>query len=170
MGDYKAIRKKKGAIERYDLNSDLGEQHDIAEQYPEAITRAAAIFGPARTPNPNWRVAAKTQAAPRRQAVQRWFTGLAPHPRCSSWTEYEKASIDLTLFDLDNDIGETKDVKNEHPDVVATMQKLADQMRQDLGDSARKIQGTGRRPAGRLEKDDPRCVVQDGLQTLVKSP
>jgi hypothetical protein len=66
MGDYKAIRKKKGAIERYDLNSNLGEQHDIAEQHPEAVTRAAAIFGSARTQKPNWRVAAKAQAAPRR--------------------------------------------------------------------------------------------------------
>ncbi len=81
---------------------------------------------------------------------------------------YGKANIDLALFDLDNDIGETKDVKDEHPDVVATMQKLADQMRQDLGDSARKMQGSGRRPAGQLEAADARYVVKDGVQTLVK--
>lgn len=81
---------------------------------------------------------------------------------------YDKASIDLALFDLENDIGETKDVKDQHPDIVAAIEKLADRMRQDLGDSARKQKGSGRRPAGQLEPGDPRYVVKEGLQTLVE--
>ena len=63
--------------------------------------------------------------------------------------KYEQARIDVALFDLENDISEQHDVAAEHPDVVATLQQLADQMRQDLGDSLQKTPGTGRRPPGK---------------------
>jgi len=70
-------------------------------------------------------------------------TGGKPAP-------YSKAKIGLALFDLENDIGETTDVKDRYPDIVAKIQKLADQMRQELGDSAKNITGRGVRPPGRL--------------------
>jgi arylsulfatase A-like enzyme len=60
----------------------------------------------------------------------------------------ETARIDLSLFDLESDPGETKDVKEAHPDVVARMQKLAEAFRDALGDDKRP--GKGVRPAGRL--------------------
>jgi hypothetical protein len=50
---------------------------------------------------------------------------------------------------LENDISEQHNVADQHPDVVKRLQELADAMRQDLGDSARKMQGTGRRPPGK---------------------
>jgi arylsulfatase A-like enzyme len=64
--------------------------------------------------------------------------------------KYDETEIGLSLFNLETDIAETTDVKEQHPDVVASMQKLADQMRADLGDSATKIEGSGIRPAGQL--------------------
>ena len=64
--------------------------------------------------------------------------------------KYSQARIGLELFDLENDIGESKNIANQHPDVVGTMQKLADAMRKNLGDSTKKINGKGVRPAGRL--------------------
>jgi arylsulfatase A len=64
--------------------------------------------------------------------------------------KYEQAKIDVALFDLENDIGEQRDVAAEHPDIVARLQQLADQMRQDLGDSLQKTTGTGRRPPGKV--------------------
>ena len=64
--------------------------------------------------------------------------------------KYEQAKIDLALFDLENDISEQHNVADQHPDVVKRLQELADQMRQDLGDSARKMPGTGRRPPGKV--------------------
>lgn len=82
---------------------------------------------------------------------------------------YDQGKINLALFDLENDPGETTDVKDQHPDVVAAIEKLADKMREDLGDSARKMKGTGRRPHGELEKGDKRFVNKDGVQTLVDS-
>jgi arylsulfatase A-like enzyme len=64
---------------------------------------------------------------------------------------YSQAKIDLTLFDLENDIGETTDVAAKHPEVVRKIKALADAMRKDLGDSGTKTQGAGIRPPGRLE-------------------
>jgi len=64
--------------------------------------------------------------------------------------KYEQTKTELALYDLSTDIGEQHNVADEHPDVVERLQKLADAMRQDLGDSAMKIEGTGRRPSGKV--------------------
>jgi arylsulfatase A len=64
--------------------------------------------------------------------------------------KYDETEIGLALFNLETDMGETQDVKNEHPEIVARIQVLADKMRADLGDSATKTEGSGIRPAGRL--------------------
>ena len=61
---------------------------------------------------------------------------------------YSQAKIGLALFNLKIDIGESDDVADKHPDIVKRMQKLADSMRDDLGDGNRK--GKGRRQAGKL--------------------
>jgi arylsulfatase A len=63
--------------------------------------------------------------------------------------KYEQAKIGLALFDLENDIGEQHNVADQHPDIVKRLQQLADEMRQDLGDGARKMPGKGRRPPGK---------------------
>jgi len=83
---------------------------------------------------------------------------------------YQRAQQELALFDLERDIGETTDVKDQHPEVVATITSLAERMREDLGDSATGVKGTGRRSPGTLEPADARFVVQEGVQTLVEAP
>ena len=65
--------------------------------------------------------------------------------------KYEQAKIGLSLFDLESDIGETIDVKDQHPEIVARMKMLADRMRQDLGDTATGVTGSGIRPPGRVQ-------------------
>ncbi|MFB0525450.1 MAG: sulfatase [Phycisphaerae bacterium] len=64
--------------------------------------------------------------------------------------KYEQAKIGLALFDLESDIAEQHNVSAQHPDVVKRLLALADKMRQDLGDSAKKMTGKNRRPPGRL--------------------
>jgi len=59
------------------------------------------------------------------------------------------------LFDLDADVGETTDVAAENPDVVKRLRALLDLARADLGDSATGVEGTGRRPAGRVDNPVP---------------
>ena len=63
-------------------------------------------------------------------------------------TRYSQSKIGLALFDMESDIGETKDVKALHPDVVRRLQELGEKMRGDLGDG--KKPGPGRRQPGRL--------------------
>ncbi len=73
---------------------------------------------------------------------------------------YDQAQIELSLYDLENDIAESTDVKDKHPEVVAKMQQLADAMRADLGDG--KNAGKGRREPGRLEPGDLRFHWEPG--------
>ena len=63
---------------------------------------------------------------------------------------YEQKRIDLALFDLENDIGESKNVKDEHPEVVARLQGLARNMQEELGEGRQR--GKGVRPPGRLRQ------------------
>ena len=65
-------------------------------------------------------------------------------------TKYSQAKIGLSLFNLEEDIGESTDVKAKHPKVVAKMQALGQAMRKELGDQGKK--GSGQRKAGRLAK------------------
>lgn len=64
---------------------------------------------------------------------------------------YTQQKTDLALFHLKDDIGETTDVKDAHPKIVAQLMKFADQAREELGDSAKQIQGKGIRSPGRWE-------------------
>ncbi len=64
--------------------------------------------------------------------------------------KYEQAEIGQALFNLVEDIGETQDVSQDHPDVMQHMLELVERARADLGDSAVKRTGANVRPAGQL--------------------
>jgi arylsulfatase A len=51
--------------------------------------------------------------------------------------QYRQEKIATSLFDLESDPGETKDVAADHPDIVGRLSALADRARADLGDSLR---------------------------------
>jgi len=61
----------------------------------------------------------------------------------------KRGKVPLELYDVRNDLSETQEVSAQHPDVVARLQKLADQARAELGDEGRA--GSGQRPAGLVE-------------------
>jgi len=60
------------------------------------------------------------------------------------------ATIGLELFDLNSDIGETVNVVDQHPAVVAELEALAESYRNDLGDSLTGHLGSGTRPPGEI--------------------
>jgi arylsulfatase A len=68
--------------------------------------------------------------------------------------DYEMADADLSLYDLDNDISETNNVIDQYPDVVAQLEKSAEQARHELGDRLQKRKGTENRLPGKLEPGD----------------
>ena len=57
----------------------------------------------------------------------------------------------IELYNLETDISETMDVAAKNPKVVATIQKLANDMRNRLGDSLLGIEGTENRLPGRID-------------------
>jgi len=62
---------------------------------------------------------------------------------------YRVEHIGLTLYNLRDDIGETRNVSAAHPEIVTRLQALATAARDDLGDPLTTNPGTGRRSAGR---------------------
>jgi arylsulfatase len=64
--------------------------------------------------------------------------------------KYRNVQAELELYDLDKDIGETRNVADQHPDVVKRLAALAEQARDDLGDKLTNRTGRGVREPGRL--------------------
>lgn len=61
--------------------------------------------------------------------------------------------IDLELFDLQNDIGETRNLAARYPEIVEHLEALAEKCRDDLGDSQNHRSGRNVRPAGQALND-----------------
>lgn len=82
---------------------------------------------------------------PYRSPVDPRGTGGKPGP-------YVQKRTELALYDLSEDIGETQNVAEHHPEVVARLKGLAEKARDDLGDTATKRKGRNVRPAGQLRR------------------
>ena len=59
MGDWKGVRlnvarKPNGPIELYNMKTDIGEKHNIADQHPEIVAKIAKYMKTAHTPSKNW--------------------------------------------------------------------------------------------------------------------
>ena len=58
------------------------------------------------------------------------------------------------LYNLESDIGETENLYEQHPEIVADLQTKIDACRWELGDDATGISGANVRPIGRVENPD----------------
>ena len=97
-----------------------------------------------------------------------YFTSQLQAVRSGQWKLYlpfenklvnlrgDTAPFAAQLYDLRADIGETVDVADKHPEVVARLLELAESARQELGDFGR--QGRGQRPAGWIDDAEPRLL------------
>ena len=59
---------------------------------------------------------------------------------------------EIELYDVVNDISETKNVAEENPEVVQKIRRLANTMRSRLGDSLLELEGSETRMAGQLNE------------------
>jgi arylsulfatase A len=86
------------------------------------------------------------------------YRTLGDQPRASGGVpvKYKEAKVEnAELYDLNTDPGEKTDVSSGNAEVVASLTKLADGMRADLGDSLTHHEASGLRPAGRLTARNP---------------
>ncbi|MFW6279466.1 MAG: sulfatase [Planctomycetota bacterium] len=58
------------------------------------------------------------------------------------------------LYDLDNDPGESNNLYDDRPEIVAELSELLQRCRQDIGDEATGIEGENVRPVGRVSDPD----------------
>ncbi|MEE2936830.1 MAG: hypothetical protein VYA84_12650 [Planctomycetota bacterium] len=58
FGKWKAIRQpmKTGDVQLYNLDRDIGEQDDVADQHQEIVVRAMEMMDQAHVPHRNWKV------------------------------------------------------------------------------------------------------------------
>jgi arylsulfatase len=63
---------------------------------------------------------------------------------------YVVKHIDLSLYNLKDDVGETTNVAEANPEIVKQLLELAEQARQDLGDSLTKRTGANVRPCDKF--------------------
>lgn len=66
---------------------------------------------------------------------------------------YDQNEIGQELYDLENDISEMTDVKDQHPDIVKELLQHAEQARQTLGDKLTNREGTENRAEGLVAKE-----------------
>ncbi len=84
------------------------------------------------------------------------YRTLGGHPggRDGIPASYEQRKIETSeLYDLVDDVGETRDVAARHSDVVGRLEAEAEKARVELGDWLTKRVGTGVREPGRLSSD-----------------
>lgn len=69
---------------------------------------------------------------------------------------YSQSQAEQALYDLRSDIGETANVQQQHPEVVARLLAAAEAFREDLGDRLSQRVGSGVRPPGKMTPQDQR--------------
>ncbi len=80
----------------------------------------------------------------------RTMEGQAPGRDGKPGSYQNRKLTEPELYDLEADIGESKNVAAENPDVVARLLTLAEQSREELGDSLTQRKGKGSREPGKI--------------------
>jgi arylsulfatase A-like enzyme len=68
---------------------------------------------------------------------------------------YSQAATGLELYDLQSDVGETKNVAADHPEIVARLSAAAERARTEFGDILTQRQGNSVRPPGESKSRRP---------------
>ncbi len=98
----------------------------------------------------------ESDAKSSRDAFYYYFLNDLEAVRCGKWKlHFKKRKDEINeLYDLEADIGETKNLYDSEPDIVKELTAKANAMRQELGDEFLGIEGKACRPLGRIENPD----------------
>ncbi|QHT65725.1 sulfatase [Rhodocytophaga rosea] len=83
----------------------------------------------------------------------RTYEGLLPGKDGQPGPLTENFSFPTALYNLRRDPGERYDVREQNPGIVAELEKLAEEARQDLGDDLQNRPGNNRRQAGVIDEN-----------------
>jgi len=83
----------------------------------------------------------------------RSYEGFLPGNDGARGKVNEERPFSRALYDLRRDPGERYNVYDQYPEVVATLEAIAENARQDLGDDLTGREGTGRRLSGSVHND-----------------
>lgn len=103
------------------------------------------------------------------QAVRsgRWKLHFPHDENVKDAFRLESNSIEMSLFDLEKDPGETTDIAEEHPEVVKMLKDKAEVFRSDLGDELQGVVGSGIRPPGVVPPWEPMGRKKKALLALM---
>jgi hypothetical protein len=76
--------------------------------------------------------------------------------------------VGQALYDLATDIGQTRDVAPDHPDVATVLQALAETERTELGDALTGRTGRGVHEPGRLVPAGSRAIAHAGVGCVIQ--
>ena len=80
----------------------------------------------------------------------RSYKGIKPGKDGLKGSSRTKSVASLELYNLEKDIGETTNLAEQYPEVVAELTVLAETARKDIGDSLTKRKGKNVRPPGKI--------------------
>jgi arylsulfatase len=80
----------------------------------------------------------------------RTYEGFQPGKEGMPGTVNENFPVEGALYDLRRDPGERYDVSESNPDIVQSLERVANEARVDLGDDLMKMEGENRRKAGKV--------------------
>ena len=110
----------------------------------------------AKTPHDDFYYYDTDQLQAVRSGPWKLFLPLESFSRHPHFRSGEKATT--LLFNVVDDIGSTKNIADQHPEIVSRLNSIAEKARNDLGDRQKK--GKGQRPIGRSENPTPRVKSQ----------
>ena len=82
----------------------------------------------------------------------RTYEGFLPGQHGQPGPSTESHEFSTALYDLRRDPGECYDVREQHPDIIVKLEKLAEEARADLGDDLQKRMGANVREPGRISR------------------
>jgi hypothetical protein len=56
------LLKYDGKLELYDLDNDIGEEHNVADKHPQVVARIESYLKTARSEDPDWPIRSRRPA------------------------------------------------------------------------------------------------------------